>query len=148
MSAHKIYDDEKIWVEIIEAIANGQSLSSILRQEGFPSYSWCKIQLRQNEVLRRAYDQAIEDRADRLAEELIELADQSIPAGLDGPAASAWVQQLRLKVDVRKWAASKLGHRVYGERLDVSVNHEKISIIQALADAQNRVLIGVTIDAD
>ena len=49
---------------------------------------------------------------------------------------------------MRKWAASKLGPRVYGERLDVSVNHEKISIIQALADAQNRVLVGVTIDAD
>ena len=99
-------------------------------------------------MLRRAYDQAIEDRADRLAEELIELADQSMPAGLDGPAASAWVQQLRLRVDVRKWAASKLGPRVYGERLDVSVNHEKISIIQALADAHNRVLVGLTIDAE
>lgn len=147
MSAPKVYDDEKIWMQIIEAIANGQSLSSILRQEGFPSYSWCKIQLRQNAALRSAYDQAIEDRGDRLAEELVELADQPMPEGLDGSAASAWVQQLRLKVDVRKWAASKLRPRMYGERLDVSVKHESISIIQALADANNRML-GITIDAE
>lgn len=148
MSAPKVYDDEKIWTQIIEGIANGHSLSSILRQECFPSYSWCKLQLRQNEVLRRAYDQAIEDRADRLAEELIELADQPMPEGLDGSAASAWVQQLRLKIDVRKWAASKLRPRVYGEKIDVSVSHETISIVQALADAQNRVLVGMTIDAE
>ena len=148
MSAPKIYDDAKIWLQIIEAIANGHSLSSILRQEGFPSYSWCKLQLRQNEVLRRAYDQAIEDRGDRLAEELIELADQPMPEGFDGSAASAWVQQLRLKIDVRKWAASKLRPRVYGEKIDVSVSHETISIVQALADAQNRVLLGMTIDAE
>ena len=147
MSAPKVYDDEKIWLQIIEGIANGQSLSSILRQDGFPSYSWCKLQLRQNELLRRAYDQAIEDRGDRLAEELIELADQPMPEGLDGSAASAWVQQLRLKIDARKWAASKLRPRVYGEKIDVNVSHEAISIVQALADAQNRVIVGMTIDA-
>ena len=145
MAAPKLYDLATVWPIIIEAIANGQSLSSILRQPGSPSYSWAKAALRQNLELRRQYDQAIEDRGDRLAEELIELADQAMPAGLDGPAASAWVQQLRLKVDVRKWAASKLRPRVYGERIDVAVRGEGISILRALEDANRRVL---TIDAE
>jgi hypothetical protein len=145
MAAPKLYEPSEVWPVILEAIANGQSLSSILRLEGFPSYSWAKDQLRNNVDLRRLYDQAVEDRGDRLAEELIDLADQQMPPGLDGPAASAWVQQLRLKVDVRKWAASKLRPRVYGERLDVTVSQEPISITAALEQARQRVL---TIDAD
>ncbi len=145
MAAPTLYDPCEVWPVILEAVANGQSLSSILRQDGFPSYSWAKDQLRQNIDLRRLYEQAIEDRGDRLAEELIELADQQMPSGLDGPAASAWVQQLRLKVDVRKWAASKLRPRVYGERIDVTVSQEPISITAALAQARQRVL---TIDAE
>jgi hypothetical protein len=46
---------------------------------------------------------------------------------------------MRLRVDVRKWAASKLKPKTYGERLDLSVTHEPISIIAALESAQRRV---------
>lgn len=145
MAAPKLYEPSAVWPVILEAVANGQSLSSILRLEGFPSYSWAKDQLRQNIDLRRQYDQAIEDRGDRLAEELIELADQQMPSGLDGPSASAWVQQLRLRIESRKWSASKLRPRVYGERIDVAVSQEVISITTALEQARQRVL---TIDAD
>ena len=130
----------ELWPQILEQIANGHSLSAILRQPDAPSYSWAKQQLRADPVLRRQYDQAIEDRGDRLAEELIELADSQMPAGLDGPGASAWVQQLRLKVDARKWAASKLRPRVYGERIDVAVSDDRISIRAALEAAQQRVV--------
>ena len=87
------YSPKAVWPVVLESIANGQSLSSILRQHDFPSYAWAKGQLRGNAELRRQYDQAIEDRADRLAEELIELADETMPDGLDGPGMSAWVQK-------------------------------------------------------
>jgi hypothetical protein len=104
-----------------------------------PSYSWAKLQLRSDFELRKQYDQALEDRGDRLAEELIELAFTPMPADLDGRAQSAWVQHLRVKIDVLKWTASKLRPRVYGERIDVSVTNTQISIIQALELAQARV---------
>ena len=58
---------------------------------------------------------------------------------------SAWVQQLRLRVDVRKWAASKLKPRVYGDRLDVSVGYEQINLRTILEQAQQRIR---TIDAE
>jgi hypothetical protein len=128
----------EVWPAILDAIANGQSLSSILRREGMPSYSWAKLQLRNNAELRQQYDQALEDRGDRLAEELIELAFTKLPDDLDGRAQSAWVQHLRVKIDVLKWTASKLRPRVYGERLDVSVTNTQISITQALEMAQAR----------
>lgn len=145
MGAPKLYDREGVWTHILEGIANGQSLSSILRQNSMPSYAWAKLQLRENDDLRRAYDQATQDRADRLVEELVEMADSPAPAGLDGPAMSAWVQQLRLRVDVRKWAASKLKPRVYGDRLDVSVGYEQISLRPILEQAQQRIR---TLDAE
>ena len=130
---------EDIWPAILDAIANGQSLSSILRREGMPSYSWAKLQLRTDPELRKQYDQALEDRGDRLAEELIDLAFTQLPDDLDGRAQSAWVQHLRVKIDVLKWTASKLRPRIYGERLDVSVTNTQISIIQALELAEARV---------
>jgi hypothetical protein len=77
-----------------------------------------------------------------LAEQLIELADTPIPEGLDGPSKSAWVQKLRVQIDVRKWSAAKLHPRTYGERLDVSVTETQISITAALAEAEGRVIEG------
>ena len=50
---------------------------------------------------------------------------------------SAWAQKLRVRVDVRKWAASKLRPRAYGDRLEVAVQTPRISIsiLQALEAA-------------
>jgi hypothetical protein len=131
--------EQSVWPAILDAIASGQSLSSILRREGMPSYSWAKLQLRSDPELRKQYDQALEDRGDRLAEELVELAFTKLPDDLDGRAQSAWVQHLRVKIDVLKWTASKLRPRVYGERIDVSVTNTQISITQALELAEKRI---------
>jgi hypothetical protein len=137
----QIYEPQTVWPIVLDSIANGDSLSTALtRVSPSPSYAWAKLQLRGDSRLKTAYQMAVEDRADRLAEELMELADESMPEGLDGPSKSAWVQHLRLRVDVRKWAASKLKPKTYGERLDLSVSNEPISIIAALEAAQRRVL--------
>jgi hypothetical protein len=137
---NQIYNPEAIWTQVLESIANGAALSTAIKcASPAPSYAWAKSQLRTNPELKVAYQQAVEDRADRLAEELMELADTPMPEGLDGPGRSAWVQQMRLRVDVRKWAASKLKPRTYGERLDLSVTQEPISIVSALKAAERRV---------
>jgi hypothetical protein len=99
--------------------------------------------LQADDKLKEAYQKAVEQRADRLAEEIVELADQPIPDHLEGVAVSAWVNQKRLQVDARKWVASKLKPRTYGDRLDVSVSDNRISVIQALEQAQARVQIGM-----
>jgi hypothetical protein len=96
-------------------------------------------------VLRARYQEACEDRADRLAEELLELTDAPIPHELDGPGKSAWVQKLRLQVDTRKWIACKLKPRQYGERVDIEVKQTSISITAALVQAERRVLERETI---
>lgn len=143
MGRKVVFQPEIIWPVLLADIASGASLTAALgKLEPSPSYWWAKEALRRNPELRARYHEACEDRADRLAEELLELADTPIPEGLDGPGKSAWVQQLRLKVDVRKWIACKLKPRQYGERIDLEVRHTSISITTALEEAERRVIEG------
>lgn len=134
------YDPTKIWPEILERIANGESLASALKKPDMPSYALAKIHLRSDATLRAAYDQAVQDRAAFLAEELIELADTPIPDDLDPASRSAWVQHLRVRLDTRKWVASRVYRQVYGDRVELSVSHSQISITGALQAANDRVL--------
>ena len=133
--------DNPCWQILCEQISEGKSLSSALKtSEGMPSYQLVMLMLRNNPEFRTMYEKAVESRADRLAEEIIELADQEMPDGLEGPMASAWVQQKRMQVDARKWVASKLKPKTYGDRIDVAVTDNRISVMDALKEAKQRVL--------
>ena len=55
-------------------------------------------------------------------------------------AAPDTVQQLKLRVHAREWTASKLRPKVYGQQIDVSVQHTQISVLAALALAEQRVI--------
>jgi hypothetical protein len=87
----------------------------------------------------------VQDRGAFLAEELIDLADEPIPEGLDPASRSAWVQNKRVRLDTRKWIASRVYRQVYGNWVDVSVSHTQISITGALEAANSQVM---TIDQD
>lgn len=136
-----VINPDEVWPEVLSHIASGDALSTALqRLEPAPSYSWAKAQLRNNPDLQAAYRAAIEDRADALADDIIALADSEPPAHLEGPALSAWVQQLKLRIHAREWTAAKLRPRVYGEKLDVSLQHTQISVLAALERAEQRVI--------
>ena len=131
----------EVWPQVLGHIASGDALSTALKRlDPAPSYTWAKVQLRTNSDLQAAYRAAIEDRADTLADDIIALADSEPPAHLEGAALSAWVQQLKLRVHAREWTASKLRPRVYGEKIDVSVQHTQISVLAALERAEQRVI--------
>jgi hypothetical protein len=132
--------DNPCWQKLCEQISEGKSLSTAIKAEGMPSYQLVMLMLRNSPEFRTMYEKAVESRADRLAEEIIELADQQIPDGLEGPMASAWVQQKRMQVDARKWVASKLKPKTYGDRIDVAVTDNRISVMDALKEAKQRVL--------
>lgn len=132
--------DNPCWQKLCEQISEGKSLSTAIKAEGMPSYQLVMLTLRNSPEFRTMYEKAVESRADRLAEEIIELADQEMPEGLEGPMASAWVQQKRMQVDARKWVASKLKPKTYGDRIDVAVTDNRISVMDALKEAKQRVL--------
>jgi hypothetical protein len=138
----KLYDPEQVWEALLPLIASGQSLPAALAQlpEPRPSTWWCKKSLRDNLDLAERYRTAQEDRADVLADQIVEVANEPMPAGLRGADASAWVQRQRLRFDALRWTASKLRPRSWGDRVDVEVKHTQISIIAALEAAERRVI--------
>ena len=138
----KQFKDMGIWNGLLTDIAAGKSFTSALKDRpGAPSYAVAKRYLRDDPALQAAYRVAQQDRADLLAEELLELADAPIPQELDGAARAAWVAHTRLRLDIRRYLASKLFPRQWGERLAVDVDvGQRLSITAALAMADRRLL--------
>lgn len=111
--------------EICDWIESGQSLRAFCRQEGKPSFTSVKRWLREHETFRAQYAQARDDQADALADDLLTIADDAeIPA-----------DQKRIMVDTRKWIASKLKPRKYGDKIDHDHTGE---IVVRFEDASGR----------
>ncbi len=113
---------------ICKEIASGKSLVKILQQEGMPNYQtvlgWLCRDDEPYKGFSGMYARAREDQADFLADEILEIADDSSRDTVkdeDGNYRmdTEWVQRSRLRVDSRKWIASKLKPRKYGEKLDL-----------------------------
>ena len=136
----QFYKSQTVWPQVLEAISNGASLTEAMRQPNMPSLAWAKRQLQHNPDLQRAYQTAIVERAQALADQIVQLSDSQPPPDLEGAALSAWVQQLKLRLWARTWVAAKLAPRQWGERLDVSVTETRISITAALKAAESRLI--------
>jgi hypothetical protein len=140
----KVYDWDKLWPEILREIGNGASLIKAINKPGYPTYDSVQKNMRANPEIRRLYEEAIEIRADHLAESLIDISEEQPPEDLDGPRLNAWINQMKIRIDTRKWTAAKLRPKSWGERVDVSVTHTQISINEALKSAESRLLDNVT----
>lgn len=85
---------------------------------------------------KEQYARAKEEQADFLAEEMIEIADDSSKdnmtiTGPDGKLKVVedreWTNRSRLRVDTRKWIASKLKPKKYGDKIDVTTQGQAIT---------------------
>jgi hypothetical protein len=105
------YSDE-IADEICERLAEGESLRSICSGDGMPRkatvFRWLADE--RLSVFRDQYTRAREEQAETLADEIVEIADG------DGDKESDNTQRDRLRVEARKWVASKLKPKRYGDK--------------------------------
>lgn len=124
---------QKTFDVICEQLAAGRSLRSICRDAGMPAIGTVMRWLgeEKNSNLREQYACAREAQADTLAEEILEIADEDCakvkadPFGLPGDAEgnvdvvfdATAVARNRLRVDARKWLASKMAPKKYGDKL-------------------------------
>ena len=117
------YSDE-IATEICRRIAERESLRSVCRDETMPANSTVLSWLsdgKHGEFLEQ-YACARELQADTLFDEALEIADATSEDWItteDGKKIldHEHVQRSRLRVDTRKWAASKLAPKRYGDKL-------------------------------
>lgn len=85
-------------------------------------YKW----LRTHEDLSTQYTHAKEDRADTYADEIIDIADESVydkKTDKDGNETvdADVIQRARLRIDARKWIACKLHPRNYGDKKNIEL---------------------------
>jgi hypothetical protein len=99
--------------EILGRLAIGQSMRSICTEDGMPALTTVFRWLAEDQVFAAAYAAARDAQAETLADELVELADSA-----RGEPAEV-VSAVKLAVDTRKWVASKLKPKKYGDKLDV-----------------------------
>jgi hypothetical protein len=90
--------------------------------------------LEDSEDNKKRYACAREEQADLLVEEMIELSDEkkgdTLNTNIGEQGNSANVARSKLQVDTRKWLASKLRPKKYGDKIEVE-NSGEVKIITA-----------------
>lgn len=120
---------QEIADEICQRLAKGESLRKICgsdRDDFLPGQTVVFEWLKTNDDFAKQYAHARELQADHYVEEIIDIADapnattnaETGAAELRDPARD------RLRVDARKWVASKLAPKKYGERVGVEHSGE------------------------
>lgn len=128
------YTDD-IALQICERLSDGRSLRSICLDDDMPGQTTVFRWLAANETFRKQYARAREAQADAIFDEMLDIADNSTNDWMErrGENAEGYelngdhVQRTRLRLDTRKWMASKLAPKKYGDKLDVTSGGEKLN---------------------
>jgi len=121
--AHSIEDIERLFDLIEDKLVNGFSLRQSLKDEHISSktfYEWIE-----DEDKRKRYARACTERAEKIFEEILDIADDStndymtIKKGDEeyqvvNPESA---QRSRLRIDSRKWMLGKMQPEKYGEKI-------------------------------
>jgi hypothetical protein len=114
--------------KICAALAEGKPMTKVAPEldVGLPTvYRW----LAENPEFRDRYARAREDQADTLADDILSIADEDPKILFDEIKGEdvyrvdgAAVQHQRNRIEARKWIASKLKPKKYGERQQIDVD--------------------------
>jgi len=114
--------------EFCKRMAEGRSLRSVCADADMPCTETVRKWKLTLPEFAAQYARARESRAEFLADEIIDIADAAEDA-----------QKARLQVDARKWFASKLAPKTYGDKVELEhsgeVKYERI--IRTIVDPAN-----------
>lgn len=103
-----------------------KSLKTICAMEGMPSVETVLRWLREDkDGFCGQYAKAKEEQSDFLIEEMLEISDHSDEDHTPFTGGNV-VQRDRLRIDTRKWIASKLKPKKYGDKLDLTSDGNEI----------------------
>lgn len=121
---------KEIFDNICQEIAGGKSARSAIKESPIATdtfYDW----LNNSEERAKRYARACEERADRIFDEMLEIADNTgkdmitLPSGKEVVNYEV-VARDKIRLDTRKWALSKLQPKKYGDKLDLTSDNEKL----------------------
>ena len=130
----------KAWAVTETMLANGLSLRKASAMHDITPWGFLRA-VNEDALLSQHYERARAAVIDKMADEVMELADAPIDKLDNGATDTGLVRQRQLQVDTRKWFLAKLAPKVYGDRLAVEVTETRISISGALAAAEQRVAL-------
>ena len=110
---------------ICDQLSDGRSLRSICLADDMPAKITILMWLRSKPEFQNQYARAKDESADALADEIIDISDDSTNdyvtrLNYNGPnpervVDAEHINRSRLRVDTRKWIASKLKPKKYGD---------------------------------
>lgn len=119
--------------EFCRRIGEGRSERSVCKDPDMPAHATIYKWEHENPEFATQYARARDERATHLAEEALTIGD-----GLGEAPTSEQIQAAKLRVDTRKWFASKLAPKKYGERVqtdsNVSVTGDLTMRLSAMSD--------------
>lgn len=119
--------------KICARLAMGESMRSVSRDPAMPVPSTMFKWIRERPEFSKQYTKAKEESADALYEDLIDIADDGSNDWMekndpDNPGYQfngEHYQRSRLRLDTRKWMASKMKPKKYGDRQALDVGGQK-----------------------
>ncbi len=112
---------------VIDGIITGKTLKNAMEDEGVSPPLFFRY-LKEHPSAEEAYNLAQQARSEIIVDEILEIAD-----------TEADPQRARVRVEARKWYASKMIPKKYGDRIDLNVSGT-VDINAALLEAKQRVL--------
>lgn len=79
-------------------------------------------------VLVERYKLARDNLIEKMAEEIIDIADEDIQQDERGKIDNAVVNKKRLQIDSRKWLLAKMAPQKYGERIAIAGDSESVPV--------------------
>ncbi|MFM5449196.1 terminase [Aeromonas veronii] len=121
---------------ICSAIADGMSLRAVLARPGMPSKSMVMRWLADERYIEFRDQYACEDLADKLADEILQIADDGsndtfLDANGNVKVNHDVIARARLQIDARKWLASKVAPKKYcdgGARENSGLSHGSMQV--------------------
>lgn len=117
---------------VCDRVADGESMRKICRDAHMPAMTTIFRWLRENPEFREQYEVAVDMRADSFAEDMLDIADMPPAIGEKGTVDSGDVADKRLRIDTRKWIASKLKPKKYGDKIEQEIKGEVGLTVQIL----------------
>ena len=126
---------EELASAILLRMSHGETLTAICKGEDMPASSTVRLWAVDDKPkgFSARYARAREMQADAIAEDAVDIAD-------DDPAADA--AKTRLKVDTRKWLASKINPAKFGERSRVDTTAVNVDLERCSVDQLRRIAAG------
>lgn len=115
----------QVAMAVSDAILSGKTLAKALKEMRLDMHAFYRL-MSEDKNAAQLYARAQEFRADVLVDEALEIADTEGDSGV-----------ARNRIDIRKWTASRLNAKRWGDRIDLNVS-QTLDIAGTLALAQQR----------